>query len=232
LPPTTSANAGSPLLDPDELLFAGARELGIHLGETEALAFRTYREELLRWSARMNLTALTNPVEIVRQGFLDSLACAPLFPPHTLRALDIGSGAGFPAIPIAIIKPEIEMTLIEPSRKKVTFLRHITRTLELTGVRIRPGRVETFLRDKDMLGAFDVALARAVAPLGDVGPTILPFLRPRGVFLAQVGSGEGVEEAVDRLRRIGFEMAGEAPVPGWIGKPWRRILTLRRQSTR
>jgi 16S rRNA (guanine527-N7)-methyltransferase len=178
----------------------------------------------------MNLTALTAPVEVVRQGFLDSLACAPLFPPHTGRVLDIGSGAGFPAIPLAVTKPGIEFTLVEPSRKKVTFLRHIARRLELKGIRIRPGRAEMFLRDKDMLGAFDVALARAVAPLGDVGPAILPFLRPGGVFLAQVGSGERVKEAVDRLCHIGFEIAGEAPVPVWLGKPGRRILTLRRLS--
>jgi len=180
----------------------------------------------------MNLTALTAPVEVVRQGFLDSLACAALFPPDTGRVLDIGSGAGFPAIPLAVTKPGIEFTLVEPSRKKATFLRHIARRLKLTGIRVRPGRAEMFLRDKDMLGAFDVALARAVAPLGDVGPTILPFLRPGGVFLAQVGSGAGVKEAVDRLRHIGFEMAGEAPVPGWLGKPGRRILTLRRPSVR
>ncbi len=218
--------------DPDELLRVGARELGIHLGDAESLAFRTYREELLRWSLRMNLTALATPAEVVRHGFLDSLACAPLFPPRARRVLDIGSGAGFPAIPLAIARPEIQITLIEPSRKKLTFLRHIARTLALTGVHIRPGRAETFLRNQDMLGAFHVALARAVAPLEDVGPTILPFLRPGGVFLAQVGAGADVEEAIDALRRIGFERAGEAQVPAWIGKPGRRILTLRRKSSR
>lgn len=216
----------------DELLLAGALDLGVRLGAKEASAFRTYREEILRWSERMNLTAFATPVAVVRQGFLDSLACAPLFPAHTERVLDVGSGAGFPAIPLALAKPGLAFTLVEPSRKKLTFLRHVARTLALTGVRIHPGRLEIYRRDKEMVGAFDVALARAVAPLRVVASMILPFLRPCGVFLAQVGSGENLTDSRDDLLRSGLEIAAETPVPAWLGKPDRRILTLRRSRSR
>lgn len=178
----------------------------------------------------MNLTALTNPADVVRQGFLDSLACARLFPPETRRVIDIGSGAGFPAIPLAITMPGIQFTLVESSRKKITFLRHIARLLELRGTDIRPERAEDLLRGTDMPGTFDLALARAVAPLSEIGPTVLRFLRPGGTFLAQVGPGVGVEEAVSRLERIGFDLANTARVPHEVGAPGRRILSLRRRS--
>lgn len=177
----------------------------------------------------MNLTALTTPAEIVRQGFLDSLACAPLFPPQARRVVDIGSGAGFPAIPLAIVKPETQITLVESSRKKATFLRHIARLLDLTNIAIRPARAEDLLREQDMLGAFDLALGRAVAPLAELGPTVLGFLRPGGTFLAQVGSGFGVAEAVEGLESIGFDLAGITDVSDEVGTPGHRILSLRRR---
>jgi 16S rRNA (guanine527-N7)-methyltransferase len=226
LPPTeTEAATG-----PDDLLVAGAATLGIQLGVNAVAAFRAYREDLLRWSERMNLTALATPAQIVRQGFLDSLACAPLLPTSSRRVIDIGSGAGFPAIPLAIVKPDLEFTLVEPSRKKVTFLRHVTRRLKLTLVRIQPNRVEALLGESDMIGTFDVAVARAVAPLADAGRLVLPFLRPAGIFLAQTGAAEHIDDAVRRLACAGFEAIDESVVPAEFGKPGRRILTLRRSS--
>jgi 16S rRNA (guanine527-N7)-methyltransferase len=224
---TNEAAAGA-----DDLLVAGANTLGIHLGVDAVAAFRAYREDLLRWSARMNLTALATPVDIVQQGFLDSLTCAPLLPSSGGRVIDIGSGAGFPAIPLALVKPGLEFTLVEPSRKKVTFLRHVVRRLRLALVRIRPNRIEALLGERAMLEAFDVALARAVAPLADVSRLVLPFLRPAGIFLAQTGMAEHIDEAVSRLARAGFEAIGERAVPAEFGKPGRRILTLRKSSVR
>jgi len=216
----------------DELLVSGALRIGIHLGVKEVEAFRLYREDLVRWSARMNLTALATPAQIVRQGFLDSLACASLLPINARRILDVGSGAGFPAIPLALANPDIEFTLVESSRKKTTFLRHIVRQLSLTRVHLRPVRIETLVDAPEMVARFDAALARAVAPLPDVIRLVLPFLRPGGVFLAQVGTGVKTGDAADGLSCAGFEIVGDRNVPLEFGKPGRRVIALRKSTAR
>jgi len=225
-----SSNAKDVALRPDDILAAGATSMGIQLGADVIVAFRAYREEILRWSGRINLTAFETPAEIVRQGFLDSLACAPLLPISEGRVVDVGSGAGFPAIPLALVKPGLDFTLVEPSRKKIAFLRHVVRRLDLKRTRIRSDRVETLLGETGMLAAFDVALARAVAPLENVGRLVFPLLRPSGIFLAQTGASDEVKDAVRCLTDGGFEAIGEKKVPPEFGKPERRILILRKAS--
>ncbi len=180
----------------------------------------------------MNLTALATPAQVVRQGFLDSLACTPLLPEVTGRVVDIGSGAGFPAIPLALVKPGLDFTLVEPSKKKVTFLRQVIRRLKLTHLRVFPNRAEVLLGQSGMAAAFDVALARAVAPLPDVGRMVLPFLRPAGIFLAQTGPAAQADQAVNCLASFGFEIIGEMVVPPEFGKSGRRIFALRKSSPR
>jgi 16S rRNA (guanine527-N7)-methyltransferase len=228
LPPATDEAANWA----DDLLLAGAKALGLHLGVNTITAFRVYREELIRWSQRMNLTALTTPAQIVQQGFLDSLACAPLLPRIRGRVIDIGSGAGFPSIPLALVRPDLDFTLVEPSRKKVSFLRHVTRQLRLTLVQVQSSRAEALSGAPEMHEAFDAALARAVAPLTEIGRLVLPFLRPTGIFLAQTGRAEPVRHTVNDLKEIGLEVIDERPVPPEFGKPGRRILALRKASVR
>jgi 16S rRNA (guanine527-N7)-methyltransferase len=214
----------------DELLVGGVARLSISLGAREIAAFRAYGEELLRWSPRMNLTGFGTPEQIVRYGFLDSLACASLLPPNAERVLDVGSGAGFPAIPLAIVHPRVGFTLVEPSRKKTTFLRHVVRALKLSKVQVLSIRVEDLQNDRAMLRSFDAASARAVAPPANISEWVRPFLRAGGVFLAQVGSGERPAETPDLLCGRGFELAGEANVPVEFGKPGRRIIALRKTA--
>lgn len=206
--------------------------MGIPLGVDTIAAFRVYREDLIRWSQRMNLTALATAVQIVQQGFLDSLACAAFLPKAAGRIIDIGSGAGFPAVPLALVRREVEFSLVEPSRKKVTFLRHVIRQLNLGRVRVHPSRAEALLGEAGMLGAFDIGLARAVAPLPEIGRMVLPFLRPAGVFLAQTGPAELAQAAIDDLAECGLEVIDERTVPPEFGKPGRRILALRKARDR
>ena len=202
---------------PDNLLIDGTRQLGIRLSAEQIGAFRLYLEEVLRWSERMNITALTTPTDIIREGFLDSLACLALIPNDARRILDVGSGAGFPAIPLAIVRNDLDFTLVEASRKKVTFLKHIARSLGLRHVRVCYGRAEAMEGGLLAAEAYDVALARAVAPLPDQAALVCSFLRPGGVFLAQVGSGGVPEEVLDRLAAVGYQAAGERRVPPWTG---------------
>jgi 16S rRNA (guanine527-N7)-methyltransferase len=201
----------------DDLLIVGAQKLGLRLGTEQIGAFRLYREEILRWSERMNITALTTPADIIQEGFLDSLACLALIPNDARNVLDVGSGAGFPALPLAIVRNDLDFTLVEASRKKATFLKHIARTLGLRHVHVWCGRAEAMEGGSLAAEAYDVALARAVAPLPDQAALVLSFLRPDGVFLAQVGSGGVPEETLDRLAATGYQAAGECQVPSWKG---------------
>ena len=215
---------------PLDVLVAGARSLGVHLTESQVAAFATYLEEVTRWSARMNLTGLRGPEEIVRTGFLDSLACLPLIPPEAARALDIGSGAGFPGLPLKLARPNLSVTLVEASRKKAMFLQHMVRQLGATGVRVVQRRAEELAADRDEAGSYDLALARAVAPPPDQGRLVRPFLRPGGLFLVQVGPGSLTSGALERLMGLGFEMAQELVLSVSLGGPKRRVLALRRAT--
>jgi 16S rRNA (guanine527-N7)-methyltransferase len=218
----------SALFGPEDLLVRGASALGLQLDSGQIRAFRLYREELVRWSARTNLTALRNLEEIVREGFLDSLACLLFVPPEASRVLDIGSGAGFPAIPLKLVRPTFKVTLVEASRKKTTFLRHIVRSLDLQDVRVVQCRAEDLGTDPAEQGKYDLAFARAVAPLFEQARLAEPFLRPGGLFLAQVGLGPAWPEARNCAREEDFEIVGEFALHPILGRPDRRILGLRR----
>ncbi len=212
---------------PDELLITGAQDLGIRLNPDQVAAFRLYREEILRWSERMNLTALTTSVEIIYDGFLDSLACLAVIPPGVRMAVDVGSGAGFPAIPIAIVHEGLNFTLVEASRKKATFLKHIVRLLDLRRVRVEHERVQ---RPAGALGTgvlYEVAFARAVAPLLEQAALVSSFLRSGGIFVAQTGAVGPPALLQKRLREIGYQPVDECRVPAWGGGVGRLILTFR-----
>jgi len=217
-----------PLLTPDDLLARGAEALGLRLEPSGLAALRLYCDELTRWSARLNLTALRTPEEVVREGILDSLACLPLIPPGPLQVVDVGSGAGFPALPLKLVRPDLSVTLVEASRKKATFLVHVARTLGLTGVRVVRVRAEVFATDPREAGGYDLGLARAVAAPPDAGRLVRPLLRPRGLFLVQLGAGPLPPGDWDRLLALGFEVVREFPLPPALGRPGRRVVALRR----
>lgn len=222
---------------PDDLLVAGAITLGLRLSSEQVAAFRTYREEILRWSAQTNLTALRQPEDIVRAGFLDSLACLPLIPPGTRRTLDVGSGAGFPGLPLKLLRPDLSFTLVEASRKKATFLQHVVRRLGLAEVRVVQQRAEDLAGDPAERGAYDLALARAVASPPEQARLVRPFLRAGGLFLLQTGprplrrsseAGGPAPGSMDRLLGPGFELVRELQLPSSLGRPGRRVLAFRR----
>jgi len=213
-------------LGPDDLLVSGARVLGIKFTPDQVMAFRTYREEIVRWSARLNLTALRRPEDIVRAGFLDSLACLPLIPREAKRAVDIGSGAGFPALPLKLARPDLSFTLVEASRKKSTFLHHIVRRLRVADVRVLQVRAEVLGEDPREAGTYDLALARAVAPPPEQMRLVRPFLRPGGLFLLQIRAGPN-EGVPDRLAQLGFRLVEEMALATPLERPGCRVLALR-----
>lgn len=190
------------------LLIGGAKTFGIHLDEKTAEAFELYLRELLKWNQKMNLTAIRTEKGIVLKHFLDSLSVFPYLP-QISSLLDIGSGAGFPGIPLKIVKPSLDMTLIDSVRKKVDFQRHIIRMLGLKGIEAIHGRVQ----DKEILqcmGArFDMVISRAFSDLQTFLILSFPFLKKGGIVLAMKGGVDseeirflsGIEETRYRLQK-------------------------------
>ena len=178
-----------------ELLRAGAAELGLTLTSEQIAAFRTYSRELLEWNQRINLTAITDEREVETRHFLDSLTCllalAPRHADGTLdpdavsgSAVDVGAGAGFPGLPLAIVCPGLRVTLIESVGKKGRFLEHTVAALGLANATVVVGRAEDLARHPRQRDRHDYALARALAPLPVLLEYCLPFLRPGGLLVA------------------------------------------------
>ncbi|MDQ3695045.1 MAG: 16S rRNA (guanine(527)-N(7))-methyltransferase RsmG [Chloroflexota bacterium] len=176
-------------------LAPAAHANGVPLSADQLAQFATYRRVLLEWNARFNLTAITDPDEIERRLFLDALLLVPLIDRLTganaARLVDIGSGAGFPGLPLAIARPKLTMTLIDATGKKVAFLRRLIIELSLPRVDAIHGRAEDIARQPDHRGAYDLATARAVASLPALVELTMPLLRlgghallPKGIDIA------------------------------------------------
>jgi 16S rRNA (guanine527-N7)-methyltransferase len=175
-----------------DLLTEGAKAFGIYLDGKAIGAFDLYLKELLKWNQKINLTGVRSEKGIVPKHFLDSLSVNPYLPKHS-SILDIGSGAGFPGIPLKIVQPTLEMTLIDSVRKKVDFQRHIIRMLGLKGTEAIHGRAQ----DKGILqglgGRFDIVLSRAFSDLQTFLALSFPFLIEGGTVIAMKGEVDDKE---------------------------------------
>jgi len=167
------------------LLKAGLGELGIEITTPQTEAFSLYLSEIKRWNRVYSLTALKTDEDIVIRHFIDSCLYLKFLPPGKLRIADVGSGAGLPGIPIKIIRPELNISLIEPSRKKATFLRHALRALGLEGMEVieKPVEAAGTARTAD----FDVALTRALFTVKRFIAKASPIVKEGGLLLMSKG---------------------------------------------
>jgi 16S rRNA (guanine527-N7)-methyltransferase len=188
---------------------------GLTLSTEQAAQFARYAELLVEWNARMNLTAITSAEGIAVRHFLDSLSVAPLLPAATgLRVIDVGTGAGFPGLPLRIVRPDLRLTLLEATGKKLLFLQAVCEALALEGVSFVHARAEEAGRMPGQREACDVALARAVARLPVLLEYMLPLVRVGGLAIALKGR-TAEEEAADSqraLKALGGRLAGIHPV--------------------
>jgi 16S rRNA (guanine527-N7)-methyltransferase len=164
----------------------GAAQLGVTVSDRQVRTMGTHAAELLRWNAVTNLTAITDPLEVAIKHYVDSLAAAPLIG-QDARILDAGSGGGFPAIPLAILRPDLRITLVDSVRKKVSFLKQAIRTSGLERVAAVHGRLEDLGQTVGYAGAFDMVVCRAFASLEDFAERTMAFLSSGGSLLALKG---------------------------------------------
>lgn len=177
-----------------ELLLLGCAHLGIDLSEVQQMHFRCYEGEILRWSPRVHLVSPQDCSRLATRHILDSLALQQVVTLHEGDSLaDVGSGAGFPGIPLAIGRPDLNVTVIESNRKKGLFLRHIMEMLSLKNVRVVIDRVESLIEDEAEREQYEWSTVRAVTALRGIIPWTLPLLKPLGRLLAYKGPDPSVE---------------------------------------
>ena len=178
----------------------------IGLDETRLRAISIYIDLLLKWNARINLTAIREPNEIVQRHFGESLFAAKylLEQERPQTAIDLGSGAGFPGVPFAMLAPGVQVTLIESQQKKATFLKELIRVLELKNVRVFSDRAESYSRTADLV------MLRAVEKFEQALPMAIRLAKAGGRIALMIGSGQ-----VESARRVGTDVhwSGAVPVP-------------------
>lgn len=175
-----------------KLIMDGAQLSGLYVTVQQAELFASHASELLIWNRKVNLTAITDPLEIAVKHFLDSIAAVPLIGPDK-SILDIGSGAGFPGIPLKIMLPSNPVFLIDASRKKVAFLNHLIRLMKLQNISAYHGRVENLSQDSEFINRFDVIVCRALTDLKTFVEMAFPLLSDKGFLLAYKGNLSDLE---------------------------------------
>jgi 16S rRNA (guanine527-N7)-methyltransferase len=188
----------------DEFLKDGLIELGLTPSEIQINSFMTYLSELKKWNRTYNLTGLKKDEDIIIKHFFDSLLYLKVLPDGEIKVADIGAGAGFPGIPLKIIRPEIDMYLIEPSRKKSAFLRHITRRLELKRIEVIEKSIQEIKVNKELPYAVDAAVTRALFSIKDFTKKASPIVKKGGTLI--LNKGPKVDEEIQRLVEIKYEI--------------------------
>ena len=191
-------------------LQVGARDLvGLTLSPAQLDQFEAYYRELVSWNERVNLTAIVDPVEVAVKHFLDSLSCLLAFPPGSCLGLpaggsperswsliDVGSGAGFPGLPLKMVCPNLSVTCVDSVRKKTAFVQHLVQWLGLQQVEVVTARAEDLAHAPEHRERYDLVVSRAVADLRVLSEYCLPFATLGGLVIAPKGTGIEAEISI------------------------------------
>ena len=181
-------------------------EQNLPLSDQQKKQFERYFELLVEWNEKINLTAITDKEEVYLKHFYDSIApiLQGLIPNETIKLLDIGAGAGFPSLPMKILYPELDVTIIDSLNKRINFLQLLEQELDLDGVHFYHGRAEDFAQDKTFRAQYDFVTARAVARMQVLSELTIPYLKVGGKLLALKASNapEELLEAKNALNLL------------------------------
>lgn len=205
---------------------------GLLLNEKQIEKFGIYYRLLIEWNAKMNLTAITEPREVAVKHIVDSLtALRGIEERDSLRLIDVGTGAGFPGIPLKIVRPDLKLTLLDSLKKRVHFLEAVVEALGLEGAECLHGRAEEAARQSALRERFDIAASRAVARLPVLAEYLLPFVHIGGTAIALKGlhSEEEAKEAERAVKILGGRAIESIPValPGLSDK--RAVLVIKKE---
>lgn len=192
-----------------DMLSRGAGELGIVLDSGQLDQFVAYTGLLLEWNRKLNLTRITDPKEITVKHYLDSLVLAAVAEvPDGSALIDVGTGAGFPAIPLKIAIPSLRLTLLDSVGKKLAYLERVVEGLQLDGVELVHGRAEDLGHDNRFREQFDFAVSRAVGRLSALAELCVPFCRISGLFAAYKGprASAEIDEAENAFQFLGGQL--------------------------
>lgn len=192
-------------MKPEEF-YTHLADLGFPVTDRQKEQYERYFELLVEWNEKINLTAITEKDEVYLKHFYDSIApiLQGLIENHPIRLLDIGAGAGFPSLPMKILFPELDVTIIDSLNKRINFLHLLAEELGLSGVHFYHGRAEDFAQDKAFRAQFDLVTARAVARMQVLSELTIPYLKVGGRLLALKASNapEELEEAKNALNLL------------------------------
>lgn len=167
------------------LLETGLKKIGIQPNDQILNQFSLYYDLLIEWNNKFNLTAITDEQEVIKKHFLDSILITQFCDLSKInQCIDIGTGAGFPGIPLKIIYPNIKFTLVDSLEKRMTFLQEVIKALNLTGVEVRHSRAEDLSKNVEYREAYDLCVSRAVSHLSTLSEYCIPFVKRNGLFIS------------------------------------------------
>jgi len=198
------------------ILKEGAKQIGIDLSEQQIQQLIQYKELLLEWNEKINLTAITEERDVMIKHFLDSLSCVKVsLLKNGVKMIDVGTGAGFPGIPLKVYYQDIQLTLLDSLNKRINFLQTVCDSLGLKAVEFLHGRAEDYGNHKNYREKYDFAVARAVAELNILLEYCMPFVKVGGYFIAQ--KGPNIEEEMNRGQKaieiLGGKLVEKIDIP-------------------
>lgn len=190
-----------------EKLIINVDKLGINLSEIQLKQFYNYMNLLIEWNKKVNLTAITEPDEIILKHFVDSLTISKYISDGT-KVVDVGTGAGFPGIPLKIVRQDVDITLLDSLQKRINFLDEVINELNLEKITTIHSRVEDFGKNKKYREEFDIATSRAVANLSTLSEYLLPLVKVGGKVISMKGSliQEELENSKNAIKILGGQI--------------------------
>ncbi len=192
-----------------ELVIKACSEIGIELSELQAEKFEKYYNTLIEWNEKINLTRIVEPEEVALKHFADSLSVIKYFDiPENAKVIDVGTGAGFPGLPLKIYRDDINLTLLDSLNKRLVYLQETAEKINAQ-VNTLHSRAEDAGKDKSQRESYDVAVSRAVARLNTLCEYCLPFVKPGGSFIAMKAADykDEIKEAENAIKVLGGEIS-------------------------